>query len=108
MHLAFIWSDGEAFLQNFEEAAKWWRRAAEQDEARAQFELARLYVDGKGVPQNFVHAHMWSNLAARSERFAESGAELRRSLEVKMTRAEITEAQKLAAEWKPTDEMRAP
>ena len=48
--------------------AKWYRKAAEQDEALAQRNLASMYEDGRGVPRNYVLAHMWLNLAAAHSR----------------------------------------
>ena len=49
---------------DYEEAAKWFRRAAEQGYARAQLNLGRLYHDGDGVPQDDKEALGWARLAA--------------------------------------------
>ena len=45
------------------EAVGWWRKAAEQGYAKAQFNLGIMYGNGRGVPQDYVEAHMWFNLA---------------------------------------------
>jgi uncharacterized protein len=58
-----------------------------------------MYAQGRGVPQNFVIAHQWLNLAAANG--AEGAVELRDELAAKMTPAQITEAQRLARDWKP-------
>ena len=50
--------------QNYAEAAKWWRLAADQGNTFAQYNLGTLYDDGKGVPQNKAEALKWYHLAA--------------------------------------------
>ncbi len=62
---------GEFFCHDFfdrktdyEEAAKWFRRAAEQGYARAQLNLGILYHDGDGMPQDDKEAVRWARLAA--------------------------------------------
>ncbi|MEQ1674023.1 MAG: tetratricopeptide repeat protein, partial [Candidatus Nitrotoga sp.] len=45
-------------------AIKWYRLAAEQGLAAAQFSLGLMYHEGKGVPQNFEEAMKWARLAA--------------------------------------------
>ena len=47
-----------------EEEAKWLRRAAEQGDAKAQFNLGLMYDEGKGVSKDNVFAYMWWNLSA--------------------------------------------
>ena len=63
-----------------------------------------MYGKGLGVPQDYVQAHMWNNLAA--SRFSpgerrDKAVKNRDIYAKKMTPAQITEAQKLAREWKP-------
>jgi TPR repeat protein len=41
-----------------------YRLAAEQGEAKAQFNLGVMYADGQGVPQDFKEAMQWYYLAA--------------------------------------------
>jgi len=58
-----------------------------------------MYAKGDGVPQDYVRAHMWFSLsAARGEKIAVKTLEM---AERQMTPAQITEAQKLALDWKP-------
>ena len=40
--------------QEFGEAAKWLREAAEQNDPAAQFNLGMLYETGQGVTQNYA------------------------------------------------------
>jgi TPR repeat protein len=42
---------GEGVRQDDQEAVKWFRRAAEQGDAHAQFRLGEHYDSGRGVPQ---------------------------------------------------------
>ena len=104
-----------AFGQQFEdvtaaEMAKSYRRAAEQGVVEAQHNLGHMYRIGFGVPQDYVQAHMWFNLAA--SRFPASDKESRERavknrdrVASKMTPAQISEAQRLAREWKPKKEV---
>ena len=50
--------------QDFEEAAEWYRKAAEQGDAQAQFNLGHCYERGQGVPQDFSEAVKWYRKAA--------------------------------------------
>ena len=43
---------------------RWYRLAAEQGEATAQFNLGVMYATGQGVPQDFKEAMQWYYLAA--------------------------------------------
>ena len=77
----------------------WFRKAAEQGHPRAMHDLGVIYAKGLGVPQDYVRAHMWFSLsAAQGEQMAVKTLEM---AEQKMTPAQITEAHKLAREWKP-------
>ena len=51
-------------LQDDVEAVRWFRLAAEQGHAKAQFYLGLMYRTGKGVPQDYVEAARWFRLAA--------------------------------------------
>lgn len=58
-----------------------------------------MYSKGQGVRQDYVQAHSWLSLAA--SRSALSADWDRDAVAVKMTPAQITEAQRLASAWKP-------
>ena len=102
---------GVGMPQNYAEAIKWWRRSADQGYALAQWKLGLAYAYGEEVAQDFVQPHMWLNLAASAPASAypswaetniRAGASEQRNLVArKMTLAQVTEAQKLATEWKP-------
>jgi len=48
----------------YTQAAFWFRKAAEQGLADAQYNLGVLYNSGQGVPQDYAQAALWSRKAA--------------------------------------------
>jgi TPR repeat protein len=52
------------FSQNYCETAQWFRKAADQGNAKGQYSLGALYVEGRGVPQDYGISDMSLNLAA--------------------------------------------
>jgi len=92
-----MYRNGDGVPQNYIEALRWFKLAAEQGDSRAQFSLGLMYYDGSGVPQNYVQAHKWLNLSAANG--DEKSKEFRDEVGGKMTPSQIAEAQKLAAEW---------
>jgi TPR repeat protein len=101
VNLGTLYLQGEAPPQSSQMALFWFSRAAEQGDAPAFAKLGLMYAEAQGVPQDVIQAHMWFQLAAASG--DENSAERRDSLAVKMTPAQIAEAQELAREWKPTN-----
>ena len=47
------------------EAVKWFRMAAEQGNAKAQFQLAHAYEHGRGVQKNYAAAFEWYSKSAQ-------------------------------------------
>jgi uncharacterized protein len=102
-----MYGHGQGVPQDYSEAFKWYRFAADQGYGYAQNSLGILYAEGQGVSQDHVLAYMWFNLAATHIRAANSEArnlaiKNRDTVAAKMTPAQIAEAQKLADEWKPS------
>ena len=67
------WQLGQIYLgyfcndeQNAKEAAKWYRKAAEQGRAEAQYGLGELYANGNGVQQDNSQALTWFTKAANN------------------------------------------
>ena len=56
--------NGDGVKKNYAEAAKWYRKAAEQNHVRAQLSLAGCYYYGMGVPKNYAEAAKWFRKAA--------------------------------------------
>jgi len=49
--------------QNYKEAARYLKLAAEQGFVHAQYDLGKLYYYGDGVDQDYVYAFMWWEIA---------------------------------------------
>ncbi len=73
-----------------------------QGDARAQLAIGLVYAEGLGVPQDYVQAHLWCNLSSNGavSGLAEGG-EARDRVAQKMTSEEISEAKRLAREFRP-------
>jgi hypothetical protein len=92
--------------QDYAEARRWYRKAAEQGHARAQFNVGVMHENGEGTPQDYVQAHMWLNLAA-SRATGDDQREFANQRDIlagEMTAQQIAEAQRLAREWKPLEQ----
>ena len=50
--------------QDYAEAVKWWRKAADQGDAEAQLSLGICYKNGQGVTQDYAEAVKWYRKAA--------------------------------------------
>ena len=81
-------------LKDDAEAVRWYRLAAGQGNARAQYNLGLMYYNGRGVIKDPVLAHMWFNIAGANG--DETARTSRDNLERDMTRAEISRATELA------------
>ena len=51
--------------KNVPEALKWFRKAAEQGDAKVQFLLGAIYLNGDGVPEDSTEAAKWFLEAAK-------------------------------------------
>ncbi|MEZ0226115.1 MAG: tetratricopeptide repeat protein [Alphaproteobacteria bacterium] len=91
--------------RDYEDAMTWLQRAAAQGNAPAQDKIGIMYRDGLGVPQDNVQAYMWFTLAANIS--GQFFTPLRDNLGLKMTPAEIEDAKRRAAEWKPVVKRKA-
>ena len=55
--------------QDLQEAARWYRKSAEQGFAAAQENLGEMYRYGHGVVQDLVMAYVWFDIAARNNSY---------------------------------------
>lgn len=94
-----MYANSMGVQQDFAEALRWYRLAAEQGYALAQANLGVMYWKGMGVKQEYVQACMWLSLAAAQGNKGASDA--LESLSSTMTPSQIAEAKRLAREWKP-------
>ena len=58
-----MYNSGQGVAQDHSAAMKWWRMAADQGYAQAQFYLGGMYYKGKGVPPNTSEALRWLHKA---------------------------------------------
>jgi TPR repeat protein len=56
--------NGEGVTKSLAQALKWYRLAAEQEDAPAQYALGTMYRDGLGVKKNAKQARRWLQRAA--------------------------------------------
>src|SRR5271157_4688109 len=63
-YLALAYYKGLGVPQDYTQAAIWWRKAAEQGNAFAEYRLGVAYYFGDGVPQDYVQAADWWRRAA--------------------------------------------
>ena len=59
-----MYANGKGIPQDYREALKWYRLAADQGDADAQLNLGGMYARGEGVPQDYREALKWYRLAA--------------------------------------------
>src|SRR3984893_10237593 len=64
MWLGASYEQGRFGKTDFQEALKWFRKAAAQGDPDAQVCLGQMYEDGEGVQQNYVTAANWYRKAA--------------------------------------------
>ena len=77
---------------------KWYRKAIEQNNASAQYNLGICYANGQGVEKDYAEAYKWTNLAAAQD--DEDAKKLRDLLEANMTPEQIEEGNRRAKEWR--------
>jgi uncharacterized protein len=109
--------------QDDAEAFRWYRRAANRIYERPgdtwihspQYNIGAMYASGRGTAQDYVRALMWFTLAAAFGDTKPPGPlgiklvdtskytalEQRDRLMALMTSAQITEAERMASEWRP-------
>lgn len=94
--LGRMYADGRGVEKSSEEAAKWFRKAAEKGVQEAQVRLAGFYEHGEGVPKDLEYAYGWYSVAAHLGS-AKAGA-ARDLAAGQLPPASLKEAQALAAD----------
>lgn len=97
--LGFSYYGGNDVPKDYTKALKWFQAAAEQGDSVGQQFLGFMYQRGEAVPQNFVQAYAWFSLASAGG--MHTARETQGRLEQKMTREQIAEAQRIAADFRP-------
>jgi TPR repeat protein len=88
---------------DYPEALKWFKKAADQGDPTAQFMLGEMYAQGLGVSKNNSEAYKWCYLSL-SNGFSSAKTRVD-DLTKRMTPAQIEEAKKRSAEFKPLSDI---
>ena len=91
--LGWLYANGQGVPQDYTQARQWYEKAAAKGDATAQSKLGVLYTEGLGVPEDLVQAHLWLSMAAAQGN--KIAAQDRDKVVMKMTPAQIAEAQRL-------------
>jgi len=59
-----MYKAGKGVPQNYSKAVYWFKKAAGQGYARAEYYLGYMYAEGLGVPQDYNKAVYWLKKAA--------------------------------------------
>ena len=111
--LGVMYENGQGVSQDYVEAAKWYRREAEQGYIWGEVNIGRCYYTGAGVPKNYVEAYKWLNLASAhtgnndtESKLVEYSAKLREGMVNlgEITPDQIAQAQQLSAAFVPQKE----
>jgi TPR repeat protein len=95
-----MYQTGRGLPQDYAEATKWYRRAAEQGYSNAQVSVGVMYANGLGVPQDYVQAHIWFSRAVGSASDTagrDQAVKYRETIGAHMTPMQIAEAQSHAS-----------
>jgi TPR repeat protein len=83
--------------QDFAQAAKWFRQAAQRGHVQAQHDLGMLYHEGQGVEKDPRWAYYWIKVAALQG--DDKAEESLKKVSVGMSADQVREAERQAAEW---------
>ena len=101
-NLGALYRYGLGVNLDYQEAFRWFLRAAEQGNGAGQNHVGLMYYKGEGVQKDLVQAYKWAWLAAGQG--LDPAIQALDILESEMTPAQITEAKRLAEEWRPKGE----
>ncbi len=101
--LGRIYSEGEGVAKNDAEGIKWYRLAASNGDTVSQLALGTMYVNGRGVKRDLAQAYSWFTIVARGgvRSMTSLALEVRDQIEQMMSSQQISEAEAVAAAWKP-------
>jgi hypothetical protein len=62
-----MYAEGHGLTKDYSQAVIWYKLAADQGDASAQFNLGNMYFDEKGVAKNYSEALKWFRKAAAQD-----------------------------------------
>jgi TPR repeat protein len=95
--LGMRYATGEDVKQDYEEAMRWFLRAADQGDVHAQATVAVWLMAGRGAPQDYGRAYYWALLAQAGG--DESGRAIVLNSAPYLSPAQTGAAQKQAEDW---------
>ena len=94
------YEDGDGVPQDTAKAAKWYLRAAQQGNTKAQKALGDLYLKGGGaVPQDYAQAYFWITLSL--DPLDANSASVRDNITKYLDPEQLTDQEKRLNDWKP-------
>ena len=97
MSIGFAYEKGLGIPKDHTKAAYWYRKAAEQGDAPAQWSIGTMYFTGTTSAKDLVQAYAWWSVAARQGfKHTKYNKGIAKEL---MTPAQIAEAQKLSSKY---------
>ncbi len=97
--LGVLYEQGKGVSRDRKEATKWYAASADQGYAKGEANLGRMYFDENGFPQDIVTGFKWFILASwQNEPLALT---YMKQYGLGITGAQMAEAKKKAAEFKP-------
>lgn len=97
--VGYLYEKGEGLARDYQQAAIWYRKAAEQGHRTALYNLGALLVNGDGAPRDEVLAAMLFERAATLGH-VNAATERDRVLR-RLSARQAAEAKHLAAQWQP-------
>ena len=88
--------------QDYSAAAVWYRLAADQGSADAQFFLGHMYLVGQGVQQDYIEAGKWERMAAEHS-YAAAQSELENLEHYNADFLVMLESWRAAKKWPPPE-----
>ena len=95
-YLGMMYLNGQGVDQSYEEAAKWFRKAAEHGVPQAQYKLGYLYNQGQGLPKDLESAYAWYRVGA--EYHHQKSINSIDKVKGQLTSDELKEAEKLSSD----------
>jgi len=91
-----MYNNGKGVKQEFPEAMKWYRKAAEQGVVAAQYSLGTMYHRGDGVTKNLFTTYAWYTIAAANGHTL--AVTWKANTAKQLTRAQLAQAEAYAKE----------
>ena len=99
VNLGFMYGKGQGVATDYQQAFNWYRKAAEQGDENGEYALGVIYSNGRGVPKDLVRSYMWYSISAASSAGTDQqdAAQRRDKIAAKLTPAQLSQAQQMAA-----------